>query len=103
MSLTEATALINKLRERAYGDNSGNIDESELTPDFILNERGRELYWECTRRTDLIRYGLFTSSSYIWQWKGGVKDGKGVDSKYNIYPIPESDLSANPNLSNKNY
>lgn len=102
-SMTEALGYVNQLRDRAYGNTSGRIKETDLTADFILNERARELYWECTRRTDLIRYGKFTTSSYLWQWKGGVKDGQAVDSKYNIYPIPAAELSANPNLSNENY
>ncbi len=56
---------------------------------FILDERARELYHEGYRRTDLIRFGEFTTSKYIWQWKGGTHDGQAVDSKYNIYPIPK--------------
>jgi hypothetical protein len=58
---------------------------------------------ECTRRTDLVRFKCFTTGDYLWQWKGGVVDGRSVDSKFNIYPIPSSELSANPNLSNPNY
>lgn len=102
-STAEAVALVNELRERAYGDESGNIAGSQLTLDWILDERGREMLWEGTRRTDLIRYGYFTGSARIWQWKGGVMEGRAVDSKYNIYPIPATELSANPNLSNDNY
>jgi len=95
-----ATALnyVNALRERAYGDNSGNISSGDLTLDFILDERARELYWEGYRRTDLIRYGKFSNSDYVWPWKGGIQSGVSTDSKYDIFPIPSSDLSANPNL-----
>lgn len=95
-----ATALgyINALRDRAFGDASGDIEDSDLTLPFILNERGRELYWECTRRTDLIRFGLFTSDSYKWAWKGGVKEGAAVEDFRNLMPLPNSDLVANPNL-----
>jgi hypothetical protein len=64
----------------------------------VLDERARELYWECHRRTDLIRYGLFTTNEYVWEWKGGVKSGRAVDSHFNIYPIPSSDINANQNL-----
>lgn len=96
--MATAVTYINKIRERAYGDNSGDITASDLTLDFILNERGRELYWEATRRTDLIRFDKFTGGNYIWPWKGGVKEGIATDSKYNLYPIPSSDLTANPNL-----
>ena len=95
-----ATALnyINALRTRAYGNTSGNIAPSQLTLDFLLDERGRELYWECHRRTDLIRFGKFTSSSYLWPWKGNVATGTGVDSRFNLFPLPAIEVSANRNL-----
>ncbi len=93
-----ALTYINNVRTRAYGSNAGNITSGQLTLQFILDERGRELFWEGFRRTDLIRYGLFTSSSYVWPWKGGVAGGAGVADNRNLMPIPESDLSANPNL-----
>lgn len=96
---SEATAVsyINKLRERAYGNATGNV--TAITLNDILDERGREFYWEAHRRTDLIRYGLLTSGSYLWPWKGGVKDGRGVDESFNLFPIPATDLIANPNLT----
>ena len=92
------TALnyVNDLRNRAYGDDSGNV--AGLTLDFILDERARELYWEGHRRTDLIRFGKFVGSNYVWPWKGGVADGFAVDDKFKIFPIPASDVVANPNL-----
>ncbi len=95
-----ATALgyINALRQRAYGNTSGNITDEQLTLDFILDERARELHWEGHRRTDLIRFGKFTSGSYLWAWKGGVEAGRGVAEYRRLYPIPASDLAANPNL-----
>ena len=97
---TAGTALqyVNELRERSYGDTGGIITGTDLTLDFILDERGRELYWEAQRRTDLVRFGKFSGGSYLWPWKGGVKDGISVDSKYDIFPIPASDVGANPNL-----
>jgi hypothetical protein len=95
---TTALGYINQLRQRAYGNTSGNITAGQLTLPFILAERGRELYWECFRRTDLVRFNEFTSASYIWPWKGGVESGTGVDSHLNIYPIPVTDLQANSNL-----
>jgi starch-binding outer membrane protein, SusD/RagB family len=96
-----ATALtyINQLRTRAWGGSAaGNITAGQLTLDFILDERGRELYYEAHRRTDLIRYGKFTTAAYLWAWKGGIASGTAVNSKYNIFPIPTTDLSSNPNL-----
>lgn len=95
-----ATALtyINTLRQRAYGNASGNITAGQLTTDFILDERGRELYWEGFRRTDLIRYGKFTGGTYLWPFKGGAKSGTNIPDYRAIYPIPDQDRAANPNL-----
>ncbi|MBL7793281.1 MAG: RagB/SusD family nutrient uptake outer membrane protein [Saprospiraceae bacterium] len=92
-----ATNLINELRQRAYNGTSGNINSSDLTLDFILDERSRELYWEGHRRTDLIRYDRFTDNG-IWPWKGGVKEGKLTESYRDLYPIPASEILANPKL-----
>src|SRR5574344_663135 len=102
-SSSQALTYVNALRERAYGNTDGDIKANQLDKDFIIDERARELYWEGVRRTDLIRFGEFTTAKYIWQWKGGTKDGMAVDSKYNIYPIPTTELTANPNLYNQNY
>ncbi len=89
---------VNEIRERAYGDQTGNINAGQLTMDFILDERARELYWECHRRTDLVRHGKFTTATYLWPWKGNVPEGKSVLDKFNLFPIPASDIGANPNL-----
>jgi hypothetical protein len=96
---TSALAYINLIRTRAFGNTSGNIAAGQLNLQFILDERGRELYWEGHRRTDLVRYGLLTTGTYLWPWKGGVSSGTAVDAKYNIFPIPASNLVANPNLT----
>jgi len=96
----KALTYVNLIRTRAYGGSTaGNLNSTtDLTLQFILDERGREFFWEGFRRTDLIRFGLFTSSTYVWPWKGGVAGGTGVGDFRNLMPIPESDLSANPNL-----
>ena len=96
-SLDTALGYINMLRERAYGDTSGNVTSGDLTLDFILDERARELYWEGHRRTDLIRFNQFTSNG-VWPWKGNVAAGTTTPEFRNIFPIPTTDLSANPNL-----
>ncbi|QKJ28694.1 RagB/SusD family nutrient uptake outer membrane protein [Mucilaginibacter mali] len=102
-TLANALIYMNNIRNRAYmnavGVTTGNITTTDLTLDFILNERARELYWEGFRRTDLIRYGKFTDASYLWPFKGGVAGGKGVESFRNVYPIPSDDLTANPTLT----
>lgn len=102
MKLGEQNATyINKLRDRALAEH---IENTDIDDDFILDERGRELYWEGTRRTDLVRFGKFTGGNYIWQWKGETSDGVATDEMFNLYPIPISDLIANPNLKqNPNY
>ncbi|MBR5671370.1 MAG: RagB/SusD family nutrient uptake outer membrane protein [Bacteroidales bacterium] len=83
---------LNAVRARA---GVGNID---LTLSNIIDERGRELYLEGFRRQDLIRFGLFTTSDYLWDFKGGVQKGQAVDSHYNLYPISPGELNANGNL-----
>jgi starch-binding outer membrane protein, SusD/RagB family len=100
-SISEAVGFVNDIRNRS---NATPILASQLTPDFILDERARELNFEGHRRTDLIRYGKFTGGSYLWPWKGGVKDGTSIPVHYNVFPIPLKAIQANPNLSqNPNY
>ena len=97
--LNLATSNINELIERGYGNSDHNIISSELTLDFILNERSRELYWEGQRRTDLVRYGYFTTGNYLWPFKANQPEGTSTDAFRNVFPIPSSSISANPNLN----
>ena len=89
---TKGQNYLNAVRSRA---GVGNID---LTLSNIIDERGRELYLEGFRRQDLIRFGLFTTSDYLWEFKGGVQNGQAVDSHYNLYPISPGELNANSKL-----
>lgn len=94
-----AVSMINELRERAYGGSSaGAISSGDLTLDFILDERSRELYWEGQRRTDLVRYNYFTTNLYLWPFKGNQPNGVATDSYRNIFPIPSNTILTNPNL-----
>ena len=95
---TTALGYVNAIRARAYGNATGNIATAQLTLDFVLDERSRELYWEGTRRTDLIRYGKFTGGAYLWPWKGKVAAGASTEAYRDLYPIPSNDLGANPTL-----
>lgn len=92
----KALEYFNLLRSRAFKNTTGNVTSISL--DDVLNERMRELYWEGHRRTDLIRFNKFTSSTYVWPWKAGVKNGAGVDDHYKLFPIPSTDIIANTNL-----
>lgn len=98
-NLGEALGYVSLIRERA---NAESINEADLTLDFILDERGRELNLEGHRRTDLIRFGKFTGSTYLWPWKGGVATGTGIPETYKLFPIPLQALEANPNLKQNN-
>ncbi len=93
----KATAVnyINELRTRA---SAPTIAEADLTPEFVLDERSRELFWEGFRRTDLIRFGQFSDGSYVWPWKGGSADGVATSSHRDLFPIPSSILILNPNM-----
>ncbi len=96
-SMNTAVGYVNEIRERAYGNAGGNIAEADLTLDFVLDERSRELYFEGHRRQDLIRFGQFSNQG-VWQWKGGVFQGTTTDSFRDIMPIPATDLGINTNL-----
>lgn len=100
-SLSEALAYANLVRQRAFGSTDGNIGQDELTLDFLCDERLREMYMECIRRTDLIRFGKYTSG-YNWQWKANVYEGADVDSKYRYLAIPEAEYSVNPQTQTAN-
>jgi hypothetical protein len=95
----QALAYVNALRERAYGNTSADITDAQLDLPLILDERGRELLWEAHRRTDLIRFGQFTGGTYLWQWKGGAPLGTATENFRDLFPLPASELSANPNLT----
>ncbi|MGY0040164.1 RagB/SusD family nutrient uptake outer membrane protein [Pedobacter sp. NJ-S-72] len=96
-STSQAVTYVNLLRQRAYGNETGNVNS--LTLDNILTERAKEFFWEGYRRTDLVRFGKFTDGSYLWPFKGGVKAGRGVEATRSIFPLPSADVIANPNLT----
>ena len=95
---TEALNYVNMLRTRANNPQN-NLTASDVTLDFILDERSRELHWEAHRRQDLIRFGKFTGGSYNWAWKGNGTNGIALPAELKLYPIPAASLASNPNLS----
>lgn len=95
-SVSQAVNYVNLVRARA-GANA--ISAGDLTLDFILDERGRELMFEGHRRTDLIRFDKFAGGSYLWPWKGNTLNGASISTNYKLFPIPQQALEANPNLT----
>jgi len=89
-----ALVMVNKLRAARGANplttmplvNATNVYD----PTTLLAERGRELYWEWVRRTDLIRFGVFLKA---WSYKPADADGHTL-----VFPIPDQALAANPNL-----
>ena len=85
---------------RAYNnDSSSAITADDLTLDFLLDEKGREFFFEAQRRTDLVRYNKFTGDNYIWTWKGNTQAGRSVESFFNIFPLPADEVGSNSNLT----
>lgn len=96
---SQSLGYINALRERANDGNFANVTSNQVTLDFILDERSRELHWEAHRRQDLIRFGKYSGGNYIWAWKGNAPAGIAISANRNVYPIPQLALVANPNLT----
>lgn len=84
-SAANALALTNQVRMRA-----GIADLTTITLDDVLAERGRELFFEGTRRPDLIRHGKYGES---WTFKDAHSN-----ANLNIFPVPAEQIAANPNL-----
>lgn len=90
-----AVEKFNALRRRANAQ-----EVSNLTLDVLRDEWSREFYFEGRRRIDLVRFNSFGGNTgYNWDWKGGVANGTSFDAKYNIFPLPVSDMNANSNLT----
>lgn len=90
---------VNALQERANETNP-RITSTNISLALIADEWAREFYFEGRRRIDLIRFDYYGgSTSYTWDWKGGSAAGTAFSSDYNIFPIPTSDLTVNPNLT----
>ena len=90
----DALPFLAKLSERA-----GVEPPAEITSDYLVAERARELMWEAHRRTDLIRFGLYDSGEYLWPYKGGDSfAGQSFSPYKRIFPIPPTELAANDKL-----
>ena len=87
-----------KLAELAARAGVAATAQAAVTQEWLVAERARELMWEGHRRTDLVRYGLFTSGNFLWPFKGGVEKGKALGSHMNVFAIPNSERESNPDL-----
>lgn len=76
---------VNEVRQRA-----GLNPWSNTTLDQLLEERGREMFWEAHRRQDLIRFGKFNDA--WWEKAQSTPDRK-------VFPIPQWAIDENPNLA----
>lgn len=93
-SNSDADAKLNVLRNRA---NASQL--SGATLDDICAEWSREFWLEGRRRSDLIRFGKYAGqSAYKWEFMGGEASGTAFSSYRNVFAIPQTDLSNNPNL-----
>lgn len=92
----EALALP-KLRE--LSSRAGVEPPQQITRDFLVAERARELMWEAHRRTDLIRYGLYHTDAYLWPYKGGDSfKGQAFPEYKCLFSIPPTELATNDRL-----
>jgi hypothetical protein len=84
---------VNVLRRRAHAE-----ELTSLTAQTLIDEWSREFYMEGRRRSDLVRFNMFTGKDYVWAWKGGIANGQAVDSHFKYYPIPLDDINNNDNM-----
>jgi len=82
---SEALQIVNSIRK-----NRNASELQSLSLDELLDERGREFYWEGWRRQDLIRFGKFLDS---WETKPETGTPKEL-----VYAIPSNQLAVNASL-----
>ena len=90
----EGLADILEVQGRANRD----LKATSVDDQTLIDEWCREFYMEGRRRSDLVRFGLFSGSKYLWSFKGGVENGTGIPSYYDVYPIPYNEIKNNPNM-----
>ena len=96
--LGQALTYVDALRQRAYGNTSGNIPAAQLNPQFILDERGRELSGKLAVAPTSFGMASSRAESTYSSWKGGSAAGTATDAHLNVFPIPATELVANPKL-----
>ena len=91
----EGLADIQLVQDRAHRQ----LKATSVDDQTLIDEWCREFYMEGRRRSDLVRFGLFSGSKYLWSFKGGVENGTGIPSYYDVYPIPYNEIKNNPNMT----
>jgi hypothetical protein len=86
--LIGAAATINTLRARAK---AAAITPAQVTLDFILDERSRELFSEEHRRYTLLRTGTWFARTKLYN----IYSGALITQRDTILPIPQSVIDAN--------
>lgn len=87
---TEATRLVNELRKRVFTDPAKL--KASVTLNDIYMERRFELAWENWGRQDMIRFGTFLNPIPVFR-------PKALPAFRLLFPIPQTAIDANPNLT----
>ena len=91
---SKADEYINTLHKRANAKT-----QNGYTLNDVIKEWSKEFWFEGRRRMDLIRFNSYGGQSdYKWEWMGGAQAGTMIDARFNVFPIPDSELNANPNI-----
>lgn len=93
----DGLADIKLVQDRA--NRAPDLQATSVDNQTLIDEWCREFYMEGRRRSDLVRFGLFTGSKYLWSFKGGSENGQGIPTKFDIYPIPGDEMKNNPNMT----
>lgn len=95
--LQEAADNINKLRERAFADypQKGQVLASDITLDFILDERARELIGEENRRMTLMRTKTLVERAIRLNSNSAVNPLRGISPNNLLLPIPLREIQLN--------
>lgn len=88
-----ALQYVNNVRKRA---GVYEWTANEMRTANILDERQRELHWELTRRSDLVRHGKYSGGDYMWSYKGSQSDmaGQAFPAYMDVMPIPQQIINA---------
>lgn len=97
-SETEALAELNRVRERAFGDDSHNYADASNFMDKLMEERQLELAFENERWFDLVRTGRFMDELAVHERIYNPSTGEGTTVNYDVqpykarWPIPQHEI-----------